>query len=165
VKERDEEDAPDFGEEIRINKYQLDDECERQPSLYHRYSRQLADAKKVADKAEDQLKFMLATTESDLRAGAANAGVKITDAGVKAELELSAEVITAREELREANGRVYILQAAVNALEHRRSSLDNEVKLWLAGYFATPSGKDRGVEESTREESVARLNKKRKGED
>ena len=55
-----------FEEEIKINKWKLDDECESHSSLYLYWSEELATAKAEKDDAEDQLTLSLSVVESDL---------------------------------------------------------------------------------------------------
>ncbi len=42
------------------------------------------------------------------------------------------------DELIHANYELNMLQSAVRALDHKRSALENEVKLWLGNYFSGP---------------------------
>lgn len=130
----------ELSDDIKINRFKLPEECERHPSMYYYWSNLLADAKKECDRAEDQLKFTLADQEMNIRASAENTGMKLTEGGVKASLEINTEVLAARKALRNAQKDRYHLEAAVNSLEHRRSQLDNLTKLGINQFYSAPSG-------------------------
>ena len=128
----------DFSQDIRINRFKLDEECEQHSSNYYYWAEQLSDAKKDADAAKDKLKLVLAEQETMIRENAKKSGAKITEAGVSAELEQDEAVQVARRNLRVCQSTQYHLEAGISALEHKKKMLDNLVQLWMKSYYSAP---------------------------
>jgi hypothetical protein len=152
-----------FSNDIEINKYKLEEECARQPSTYFYYAEKLAEAKTRLDGAEDKSKLISAQKEMAIRKDwddkYLNKYGKQTENGIKAVLIMETE--TAREHIRDAQSEVNILQASVNALEHRKYELDNLTTLLVKGFYAAPNGGRReGVIESTERDVRKKLKKK-----
>lgn len=139
----DENGEVDFQKDLAINKYKLDDECLSHSSRYAYYAEACAAAKCNVSRAGDNLKLVTAEANLRIRKNYADNGQKFTEAVIASELEIDKEVIGARNELREAEGVYGRLQVAVNAMDTRRSELDNLVKLYVAGYFSTVDGGNR----------------------
>ena len=135
----------DFEQDLKINKYKLDDECERHSSLYFYYADLLADAKTEKDEEEGKLKFMQAEEEMDLRKNPpldkeTGKLLKVTDAVAKAYLGSHPKIRKQQEKLNKVKEDIYHLEATVNSVEHRRSKLNNLVQLYQSGYFSKPDG-------------------------
>ena len=150
-----------FEDDVLLNKFKIDEECEKQSSLYYYWANKLADAKSELDKAEDQLKLGMAENELSIREKWDDSWGKITEAAVKARLEK--EVSTYREEIRNCQKEVYILEAGVKALDHKKSQLDNLTTLLVKGFYATPNGgKNRDINDEVSETVRSKMNKRRK---
>lgn len=159
--------TPSLGDQIKINKYKLDDECVEQASFYHYWADLQADAKATVDRAENTAKLVEAEAQSRVKLRMEKAGDKITVDAVAAGVLLDSEVRAAKEALLVAREELYHLDAAVRAMDHRKSELDNLVKLWAASYFSQPEGAGLPRPEPTREfgnDQRRALNRK-KGED
>jgi hypothetical protein len=156
-----------FDEDVKINRFRLEQECEEQPSKYLFWANLLADAKAEVDRLENQLRLTLAEQEKKTRFSMEEAGVKATEASVKAGVETSDAVFSAREKLQEAESVQYHLEAGVKAFEHRKSEIDNLTQLWIKGYYAKPDGGRRSVTDDVSSDIRKDLNKdkKRKGEE
>jgi hypothetical protein len=128
-----------FEKDLSINKYKLDDECLTHSVLYYRYSEMAADAKNQVGVLADNLKLKMGEANIAIRNRFTKKEIKFTEAVINAEVEKDETVIAAREELREAELNLSRLQAGVSAFEHRKSQLDNVVRLYCAGYFSIPS--------------------------
>ena len=155
----------DFETDLSIDKYKLDEECVTHAGLYYRYSELAANAKNQVGILTDNLKLILGEVNTEIRNKLIKQEAKITEALINAEVEKSQKVVDAREELRDAELNLARLQAGVSAFEHRKSQLDNLVRLYCSGYFATPnnSGKEReNINEQVSREAKKNLNKKRK---
>lgn len=149
---------------IDIDQYKLDFECVRQPRLYRQQADLLADAelaydeaKAAVDVAEAEIKYAMARAEQrirkdpDLRGGdtgknpteALIASYVITEHGVEATKEKMYETIRNRDKAKNVMNH---LKAVVKALEQRKDSIENLVKLFLNNYYAeprTPKGLDK----------------------
>lgn len=154
-----------FEQDLSIDKYKLDQECITHSQLYYRYSEKAAEAKNQVGILSDNLKLVMGEVNIEIRAKLAKDEVKITEALVNAEVEKSKKVTEAREELREAELNLARLQAGVSAFEHRKSQLDNIVRLYCAGYFSVPNGSGRpkeSINEQVSRDARQGLNKKKK---
>lgn len=139
-----------------------------QPELMYRYSRRLGDAKKDLEEAKGELKVTEAEVKKDIRTNPERYGLKrATDKAVEDEVFLHHAYQDAVTNYNRAKHRVDVLYAAVSALEHRKSALEQMVKLHGQQYFATPRLPDTMSEEARDEYDAAekkRLrNKGRKG--
>jgi hypothetical protein len=152
-----------FSDDIKINKYKLEEECEKQASIYFYWAEKLALAKTLLDEAIDKSKLIAAQTEMAIRKNwddeyLAKYG-KSTENSIKSVLEIKME--ESRQNIRDAQSEVNILQASVNALEHRKYELDNLTTLLVKGFYAAPNGGRReGVIESTERDVRKKLKKK-----
>lgn len=130
----------DFEKDLSINKFRLDEECLSHSSIYFKYAEACQEAKSEVSRADDNLKLVMAEKNLELRNYYAEKGVKTTEALITADLEKSEEVQKAKAELREAQEIYGKLSVAVQAMDSRRSSLDNLVKLYVAGYYSVSNG-------------------------
>jgi hypothetical protein len=126
----------DFREDVELNKMRLDSECEIQPAMYYHYSSLLSDAKSIQDTAKLKMDYVLGAREMALRTNPPE-GIKITEGTVAAMLATDTEVNKAKEEYALATKEVSALYSAVNALEQRKSMLDNLTKLQVSTYYQT----------------------------
>lgn len=137
---------PDFAEEVKINRFKLEVEAEKQPSIYQYWSGLLAQAKADKDTADDKLDLVKSTRELYIRAEVEKGNKdytsvgKVSESAMKAFIETDDRVMKAKEFLRKAKELVYILEGAVKSLEHRKDSLDNLTVQWSKGYYAKPDG-------------------------
>lgn len=144
----------DIEKDLSINKLNLDAECLSHASLYFKYADACSDAKTEVSNKKDMLKATLASREIAIRANLAESGVKATEALVTAKVTSDEEVLRAQKELREAEATWAKLQVAVDAMDTRRSELDNLVKLYCAGFYA--SNDARGYGETRDREQMIR---------
>lgn len=127
----------DFQKELSINKYKLDEECLSHSSRYAYYAEAQAIAKSNLTKAKDELEYTIAEANLRIRADYEEKGKKVTEALISSAIVLDEEVKEAKEKLREAEEIYNRLSVAVQAMDTRRSELDNLVKLYCAGYYST----------------------------
>jgi hypothetical protein len=154
-----------FENDLSIDKYKLDEECVTHSALYYRYSELATNKKNEVGILSDNLKLKMGEANIEIRNGFIKKEAKFTEAVINAEVEKDELVIEAREELRQAELNLARLQAGVSAFEHRKSQLDNLVKLYCAGYFSTPasSGKQREtINEQASRDARGKLNAKKK---
>lgn len=147
-------------DDVLINRFRLDEECEKHAGIYHNWAEQLANAKDDVNTADDKLKFTLAERELIIRKKLETEGTKTTEGMVKALLETDKEVLDAREACREATKSQYHLEAATKSMEHRKSELDNLVTLYAKAYFSKPEGRPtNGVTEQVGDDIRKNLNR------
>ncbi len=129
----------DFEKDLSINKFRLDEECISHPTLYYRYSEACVEAKANVSKFNDRYNLVRADVNIALRDEYTSKGVKFTEALITSAIDKDERVIKAKEKLREAEETYAKLNVAVQAMEQRKSMLDNVVKLYLSGYYAQPT--------------------------
>jgi hypothetical protein len=151
----------DVDVDLSINKFQLDKECVSHASLFYRYSEAAVMAKQRVGELSDALKLTTAEQNIKIRNDFIAQGTKFTESVIEAELTKDKKVQRAKSELREAEKVYALLGTAVSAFDHRRSELDNLVRLYQAGYWAQPSGEKSTVTEQVQTGQRRALNKKR----
>lgn len=160
AKEKENQNEDDFQKDLSINKYKLDEECLSHSSRYAYYAEAQAVAKLNVSKAKDNLELVESEANLRIRKKFAEEGQKVTESVVSCTLAMDSDVINAKKELREAEEVYNRLQVAVNAMDARRSELDNLVKLYVAGYFSTvDAGNRKSVNEQTSNDIRKNLNK------
>lgn len=151
-----------FEQDLSINKYKLDEECLSHSSRYAYYSEAQAVAKSNVSKAKDNLEYVTAEANLRIRKEYAEKGEKFTEAVITSQLTLDKDVNEAKSKLREEEEVYSRLSVAVQAMETRRSELDNLVKLYCAGYFSTVNADGnvrKGINEQTSSDIRKNLNK------
>lgn len=142
----------DFAEDVKINRMKMEEECAFQPEVYYYYSSQLADARAGKDAAKDRLDLILGQREIAIRRNPPD-DMKVTESVITALVIQDTEVQSAKEDYRKACEKTDILYAAVAALDHRKSQLDNLVQLWTKNYYS-------GIKDDASVDMRERLNKK-----
>ena len=148
-----------FGEDTKINRFKLEEECEKHPGIYYIYMEALADARIIVDKRKDKLELI--SSEVYLNYSGMDKlpnGSKTTGENVKAYVNKDEKVQSAKKKLLEAKSDLSTLEAAGKALEHKKSQLDNLRHLWISGYYSDPNRK-RGRTDEAGNEIRKQLNK------
>ena len=130
----------DFESDLNIDPDSLDIEWLNQPKLLMKYSKFEADAKAELEKAKEYVAFVKAETAMLVRKNPSEYGVdKATNDAVN---EIVASDANVREAVQRQNKIQHLLNLVTNmvrAIEQRKSSLENLVKLFGMEYFASPS--------------------------
>ena len=139
-----------FKDDVALNRFQLDVESEKQPSLMQHYAELLAEAKALRDEAKNKLDFVIASRDLYYRANPME-GIKPTEVSIASMVTTDDDVVHAKNREQQARERVYFLESAVATIEDRKSELRNLTSLWIGGYYALP-----GVEKNDRSEMLRR---------
>lgn len=142
-----------------LNPHRLDEEWLKQARYYHKYAVELADAREAHERAKSARDVVGAELALDVRSQPEKYGfdgpkgptvdaVQQTVLTAKTYREADAAVIKARHALD-------VVQAFVDALDHRKKALENLVELRLADYFSDPRA-PKGAERVTGERSFGR---------
>lgn len=122
---------------LDINPYELDKELARQPKLYYKYAKKLADAKFEMGRVKAALEFEIARVSLDIRKRPQDYELsKTTDSAVEARMRLDERVVDANNQYLEARKDVDDLDGIVEALDHKKQSLTSLVYLQGQGYLA-----------------------------
>jgi len=129
----------DYVQDTIIDHTALDVEWIRQPELMRRYADHVAEMKKAMDEAKERLDVGKARIERDVRADPSKHGIgKVTESAIASTILLQEEWLKLSQEYREARYEYDIAQAAVRAIDQRKTALENLVRLLVASYFAGP---------------------------
>lgn len=141
----DEEDEFDF---LRPDKTMLDTEWVNQPKLFYDYAVQLADARMELDETKAELDVARAEIDKRIRVNPEEYEIeKVTEAVITNTILRQDEYQDKLADVIKAKHQMDVLQAAVNALDHRKAALERLVSLHGQSYFATP----RAADETSRE--------------
>ena len=128
-----------YEQDLAIDPYCLDEEWLKQPGLYMKYSFMAAEAQKRRDQLKERLEVIKAELDRDIRENPIKFKLEnVKEASIAATILLQPKYEKGVNDLTEANYELNMLQSAVRALDHKRSALENEVKLWLGSYFSGP---------------------------
>jgi len=152
----------DFESDIKFNKYQLDEVCEKHASVYWYWANKLAEAKNALGDSEDKFKLVSAQADGAYReTWDEGKWGKKTEASIAGKVFNDLIVREAKDNVIKYQHEVNTLIAGVSAMEHRKGMIDNEVKLLIGGFYATPTGgKREGGTEQVEREVRSKLKKK-----
>lgn len=137
--------------DLAIEPDALDLEWLRHPQKYMHYAELCAISDKKVKKLKKELDVLSAQIDNDVRLHEG----KTTEAMIKSKITLDPRYQAKTDELIDAQYESDIYTAAVRSFEHRRSSLENLVKLYAGQYFAGPKEpKDIRREESIRDRAL-----------
>jgi len=129
-----------YEQDINIDETALDLEWKMQPMLMMRYCAHMAHAKKALDLASERLDVRKAKLDKEIRSNPEKYGLsKITETALGNTILLQPEYEEANKEYIEAKYEYEMVQAAVRAMDQKKSALENLVKLLGMSYFAGPT--------------------------
>lgn len=152
----------DIETDLKINKYKLDEECLTHASTYNRYAEMALKTKTELTKAKDKLSLITAQRNIAIREEIAKSGSKVTEKMIESYLESDKEVLNAKKGVREIEEVNATFNAMLGSFDHRKSELDNLVKLYCAGYYSVVGNKKETSTETTEKDIRTNLNKKAK---
>lgn len=136
------EELKDFEKDIKLDKYKLNIECERHSGIYYYYCDLLSKSKAELDEEKDKLSFMESEFELEIRKDKEYEGIKVTEGSVKAFLNSDKDLKRQRNKINSIKKRIYHLDSAVGALEHKKHMINHLVNLFTMRYYSEPN--DRG---------------------
>jgi len=129
----------DFENDVKINKFELDVEWEKQPALFEKYARASAEATAERDRVKQKKDVVVAEQRLKILSFYNEQGAKKpTENAIDAEIITNPLCQETAEELINANENVALTDAAKWAIQQKRDALENMVKLFLAGYWSDP---------------------------
>lgn len=152
----------DIKNDLKINKYKLDEECLTHASTYNRYAEMATKSKTELTKAKDKLALITAERNIAIRKELSESGSKATEKMIESYIETDKEVLKAKKEVREIEEINATFNAMLDSFDHRKSELDNLVKLYCAGYYSVVGNKKETSTETTEKDIRKNLNKKAK---
>lgn len=141
---------------LAIDQNRLETEWSGQAALFLGYAQQLADAKLEQDDAKAELDVTSAELDSLIRTDPDSYGIqRVSEAAIKNTILQQASYQQVHAVHLKAIHSVRMLDAMVQALEHRRSALKHMVELRLSQYYSEPA-----LPKQNREEMTERRTKK-----
>lgn len=126
--------------DMRIDEDALELELLEQPSLVAKYSRLLAEAKRDRDLLRENLDLVKAEINLDIRDNPTKYKLeKLTVDSVNACILMEDDFKKAQKDLNDSSFEVNVLTGVISAIDHRKSALENLVKLFGMDYFAGPA--------------------------
>lgn len=125
---------------LTVDENNLLNEWKGQAALMLEYGTLLADAMQEEDEAKAALAVKAAELERDIRSDPGAYDVeRITETAVAAAIPVQPDHAVAMKKLNKARHGVRVLRAAVDALAHRKSTLQGMTDLWLRQWYADPT--------------------------
>jgi len=129
-----------YEKDVTIDPDALDVEWLGQPGLIFKYSKKSAEAQQDLSDAKEALELCKAELNKAIRSNPEKYKCdKITDSVVEATILIQPDFQDVSKEYREAAFQVNILRGVMDALNNKKSALENLVKLHGQNYFAGPS--------------------------
>lgn len=156
----------EFNDEVRINKYQLDDELVEQPQRYYNWAKLEAKAADEVALLKDKVEIVKAEVEIRIRKHptAYDLPDNPKEGLIKAAVIIQPKVKRANKKLLRAMKTHRLLTKAEKSFEHRKKALEGLVSLNMQMHFSTPKGvqrKDFEIDEQ-RDNLLEKARKKRK---
>lgn len=148
---------------LEIDMGRLHVEWARQPDVYHDAARDLAEKRAELDTLKAKMDVAGAECDREIREAPATFGIsKITEASVEKGVILHPRYQAALKAVNKSKYDVGILQAMVDALDHKKKALEHLVQLHLADYFSDPRipKSARGFDDAGKSEVRARAQRK-----
>ena len=132
---------------LTVDENNLLDEWKGQAAMMLEYSIQLADARQEEDETKAALAVVVAELDAQIRDNPEEYGLqKATESGVFNAIQATEEHQAAVRAHNDARHAVRVLQAAVDALDHRKRTLQGMTDLWLRQYYADPKSPEQPQE-------------------
>jgi len=128
-----------YEQDVQIDPDALDVEWLEQADLMRRYATHAAQTRQEMDEAKERLEVMKASIEMDIRSQPEIYGLtKVTEGGIQSTIMLQKEYQGLTEAYISARYENEVANAAVRAIDQKKTALENLVKLLGQSYFAGP---------------------------
>ena len=144
-----------------IDKNILDEEWVNQPKMFFDYASQLADARKDFEEMKAALDVTSAELDKAIRESPEEFDLegKTTETLIRNTIIQQKDYQDAQQDVINTQHKVNILQAAVTALDHRKSALERLVSLHGQNYFASPQATNDSAKTYKEEMTANRVKK------
>jgi hypothetical protein len=154
-----------YKKDLEVDKDRLDEEWERQTTLYIHWAEKEVEAQEERDKSQRRLNIIKAEMDAKVRSNPEKYGIeKISESAISHVVIQSKEYRGAELEYIESVKNAKILSAAVVAFDHKKRALTKLTDLYISGYYSKtgmPSGSREKVDEKRRAEQINKLNRKK----
>lgn len=136
---------------LEIDDQRLDKEWLKQPSLYHEFAQNAANARLLLEQAKADFDVVKADLYFDIAANPDKYGLaKTTEAAIQSKMVQCESFQDAQDSVNEKARSLGLAQALVSACDQRKQALENLVRLQLADYYSAPKA-DKADKEAVEE--------------
>lgn len=129
-----------YEEDLALDASMIDVDCLNQPEMVMKYARIAADAELELDNLKERLELIKAELDNEIRTNPEKFGIsKITETVVTNTVLMQTRYKKATADYLQAKHEARIVKGATEAVNHRKTMLENLVKLHGQSYFAGPS--------------------------
>jgi hypothetical protein len=129
-----------YENDLKIDDSALDLELLDQAMLFMRYAKHYAETRRILDEVKQALDVVKAETDSNIRKNPEKYGLeKVTDKAIEAIILTDANCKKANQKFLDAKFELDMASNATQAMQIRKESLENLVRLNGQQYFAGPS--------------------------
>ncbi len=127
-----------YKDDLKINKYELDEEWLKQPTLFINWAEEFVDAQADRDRKKEQLDLVRAELDNAIRSEPEKFGLaKVTEGAIQNIILTEGSYRDAQDKYLTAVKQAKILDVAKEAFDHKKKALENLTSLFLAGYFSS----------------------------
>jgi hypothetical protein len=158
----------DFEKDVNIDLDALEMEWLKQPTLYFKYSKQMEACADEMRELELQVDIIRSELDNEIRKEfmSRDEKKKLTEKMIEAMILQNSNYQKVVKEYNDKKYEFNILKSTVEALNQKKYALENLVKLWLGGYYATPKDGNRDwsnkINDYQDNKIVKNLNEKRR---
>lgn len=160
------DDYQELKKALAIDKYSLDDEIIRQPSLFFMVAEAHTTAAAMRDALKEKLAQLDASLYGKIRIKLENEGSKFTEAYIKNEIEIAPKRVKASRAYLESKEQTDKLLALKEAFAQRNYMIRDLCNLYVTGYFESNSIKQntemKDVSYSIRKGKINEVRKKKR---
>ena len=148
-----------FQQDLRIDKFALDDVCVGHADLVAKWGLLWADAVYERDRLEGELELVRGQCDQEIRERPSKFGWQKADkapseAFIKAAIYTHINYVSTNEAYQTAQHEVNILVVAKNAFEHRDKRLSDLARLYGSGYYSSNMKLDQGYKDLVARQST-----------
>ena len=123
-----------LGEDLKIDKFNLDIMAERMPELIQYWGQVKVEAESAKDRLYANYKLLKNEKNLAYRKNPPE-GVKITESVIDSLVESDKDVVKAHSDFLDAQENYATYEVAFTAIRDKSSRVRDEISLWLGGYF------------------------------
>lgn len=128
-----------YENDLYIDETSLDVEWLEQPQLMLKYTREMASTRRERDRLKEKLSVTRAQIAKDIRSDPDKYEMpKVTESAIQEEILMQPKYQVAVDDINDAEFEYQMALGAVQAVEQRKSALENLIKLHGLQYFAGP---------------------------
>jgi len=140
----------DYKKDLEIDRYYLDEICDTHSNKFMQWAEAHADALLERDITKEKLDLRYAELDDYARKNKDEIGVS-TEPSIKSWIQRHPDYQALSERFLQATHKVNVLKGARDAFDHRKSMIESNVKLYVAGFWAKPAQPKEVREEKAQE--------------